>query len=174
MVCKKCGYQAGAGDAFCSKCGSKIENVSEPVVGKNSTKEESDKKIKSKARIFPGGSECTQSVVKAVKDCLTAENFETQVIQQYDNYIIQGKKDGALLKTFGVDKAVTVNVMKDNHDLIVEIGRGKWLSKAVGASIGMAIFLPALLTAGFGIISQMMLFSKIESKIDQVIARAID
>ncbi len=125
-----------------------------------------------KLRRFPNAGRHVEEVANFVKSLLEGEKLRTQMIRDGTDRIVQGVAESnegwvkIVKKGLGLEQAVTVSVAKKGHDLHLTIGAGKWMDKAVGGAIGMLIFWPAAVTAGWGVLKQKKLFDRIEREVE--------
>lgn len=117
-------------------------------------------------RAFRGKAEFASEVVAVVERSLMSKELQTQVVELESETIVQGQQKPSMLrKALGMDQAITVNIVTDGNDLKVTVGGAKWMDKAVGVGVGMLVFAPILLTAGWGAYKQKQLFDEVGSEI---------
>ncbi len=85
------------------------------------------------------------------------EKMVAQLLPLEDGkFIIQGRAQSGKLKQFvGMDRAITVTLTPyENDNFYVEIGEGKWVDKAVMATVSLFILWPLAVTSGVGFYKQ--------------------
>lgn len=121
-----------------------------------------------KALCFRDAARHIDDVCEFIKGLLEREKLEAQVIVEGGGRIVQGRdppQDGwikLVKKGLGLERAATVKLGARGYDLTMEVGDGKWTDKAVGGAVGMFVFWPAAVTAGWGVYKQRDLFQRIE------------
>lgn len=184
MKCSNCESIIDKDAIFCFNCGSKISKLEEKSDATSSspnnsgfgnpdeysgTRGKSQEKVRTK--FFYGKARYAHEVDKIVNRFLISRDLKTQIIEANNEIIIQGKKKPNVLnKALGLDQAVTVGISVEGDDIKVTVGGAKWIDKAVGATIGMFIFAPVLLTAGWGTYKQRQLFSEIEKEVEKFLS----
>ncbi len=133
----------------------------------------SNHRMGTKSFQFPGHAQHADDVADFVKGLLEAESLETQIVKDGRKRIVQGKASSQrawmtnLVKnSLGLDKAVSIVIAPSADFLEVTIGAGKWMDKAIGGAIGAAVFWPLLVTAGWGVYKQQLLFSQVGRNIE--------
>ncbi|MCB5230900.1 MAG: zinc ribbon domain-containing protein [Candidatus Cloacimonas sp.] len=158
MWCTECGKEVFEGDVFCGSCGAKLSDISENSSSSSQTNDETKAK-----RVYVGMSEHLNEAAELVRLTLENDRLQTNFIENENEIVVQGQKSSSFLeKAIGLDKAVTVILSIDGEDLIVQIGGAKWMDKAAGATIGLLVFWPTIITAGWGAINQNMLMDKVD------------
>lgn len=186
MKCTNCGSLIDEDARFCPKCGSQLfnpskkpVNISQPSHLDNSVPSNLDDDIgtrgnskqKIRTKYFYSKARHAHEVGKIVNRFLISQNLETQIIDVNSEIIVQGKKKPNIFnKALGLDQSVTVGISIEGNDIKVTIGGAKWIDKAVGAAIGLVVFAPVLLTAGWGTYKQKQLFSRIEEEIEKFLS----
>ncbi len=85
-----------------------------------------------------------------------------QKFNQGENiWIIQAKTQEEWKKYVALDKATNIKLEYNDNTLSVEIGSGKWLTKAAGAAIGWFVLWPAFFVAAAGSYQQMHLHNEV-------------
>lgn len=132
----------------------------------NTTTEE----VNMKGRVYPGGADKFVSLVEMLKDYCRNENIEIQTVEDTEMAVLQVRKTGLLRSALGMKKAVTIKIMKDSPDLIIEIGIGEWVSNLVASTVGSLIFTPFLLAGIVGAFLSTGFSNSFENKIDYFLA----
>lgn len=129
-----------------------------------------------KTFLHPGHARHLGEVVQRVEGILQSEKLLTQVIDDGETRMVQGKQEEqqkwkkVMRTTLGLEHAVSVSLTAKGDDLEMCIGAGKWMDKAVGGAIGAVVFWPAAVTAGYGVYRQKQLFTRIERDIETFLA----
>jgi len=172
MQCKECQSELQEGAKFCMNCGTPLQTEQSSEIMEIEQDQSTDRGTRGsqqqtgKTKFFYGKAKYLKDTVKVTERFLISKALITQVLESGIETILQGKKKPNFLRqAAGLDQAVTVNFSTDGNDLKATIGGAKWVDKAVGAGIGMLVFAPALLTAGWGIYQQQKLYTQIESEI---------
>jgi hypothetical protein len=119
-------------------------------------------------RRFPNAARYLDEVSGFVKTMLEDERLEAQVVANGGMRLVQGRDRPAeswvrfMKKGLGLERAATVKLDSTGNDLTLEVGAGSWTDKAVGGAVGMFVFWPAAVTAGWGVYKQRDLFQRIE------------
>jgi outer membrane protein assembly factor BamD (BamD/ComL family) len=79
--------------------------------------------------------------------------YETQVIDQGNALLIQGKK-GGVRSWLGMGQAITIMLEDTGNGLKVSIGGGKWVEQGAAIAVGLFVLWPLLLTGGMGMLMQ--------------------
>lgn len=161
-VCNNCGAELKADAKFCASCGA-------PVSSNNNIKQNTAKQ-NTKDRVFTGKGIYAGEVANMVKNYLIDQKLEAQMVQNGDEFIVQGKQPSNYMKyiksAFGLGVAATVNIKNVKGNLVVSMGAGQWVDKVVGGAVAWFILWPALLTTAWGIYMQKTLFVNIEKQIE--------
>ena len=159
-TCAHCGKVNQPGTKYCEDCGKAIGNydLPESKYSQSNTEVES-----SKRRTYRGQAGRLNSAAATVVQLFRSEGLDMQKIQNPGEVIIQGRKPPAWYKkVLGLDVAATVKLRVEGNDLVSEIGGAPWMDKAAGFGIGVFVFWPVLLTAGWGAYLQRVLFKRID------------
>lgn len=164
MKCNNCNSEIVGNEKFCGHCGTKIEQTE--VVESNDDQYPSEQNDSTKRRTYKGKADLMEKASDIIKNILLSEKLEYQIHKEIESIIIQGRKKPSFLKkALGLDMAATIKIEKQDQDLIVNIGGGKWMDKLSGGAIAWFVFWPALLTTGWGIYLQQSLFKKIDNQL---------
>lgn len=177
MKCKKCQTEIEDIAKFCPSCGNKVESpapAEEETVQFSSERNRSDgirgSQQSARIRTFYNKAEYAKDTVKVIERFLKDNDMETQIIENGEEIIIQGKRRQNILRTvLGLDMAVTIGLTVEGNDIRTTIGGAKWFDKAAGAVIGIYLIAP-LLTAGWGVYKQQQLFTQVEREIDSFLS----
>jgi len=94
-------------------------------------------------------------LAEALEEWYQSMGFETQILStQYRGMIIQARKEGFLRTVVGMSSAITVTVDQKETYLLIEVGGANWADKAAAGAIGLIVFWPTLVSAGFGAYEQ--------------------
>lgn len=184
MKCPNCESIVDEDAFFCSNCGSKISNSDQKSDANSSSSNNSGysntddysgtrgkSQEKARTKFFYGKARYAHEVDKIVNRFLISRDLETQIIEVNNEIIVQGKKKSNVFnKALGLDQAVTVGISVEGNDIKLTVGGAKWVDKAVGATIGLFVFAPVLLTAGWGTYKQRQLFSQIEEEVEKFLS----
>ncbi|MFM9960063.1 MAG: toll/interleukin-1 receptor domain-containing protein [Planctomycetaceae bacterium] len=128
-----------------------------------------------------GGANTTQSfyaqgvdlpdLFQSLEVWFQAQNFEVQQLTQPGGErIMQVRKRGAWRNALGMASALNVLFRSQSSQLVVEIGAGKWMDKAVVGTVSMFILWPLALTAAWGAWEQ----SQLPKRTFEMIGRFIE
>jgi len=107
------------------------------------------------------------SFIKGLTKWLESQNYNVQIITAPDGRkLLQLSQGGFFRNAIGMASALNVFFDHKGTNLVVEIGSGKWLDKAVAGGVGMIIFAPLAITAGIGAWQQAKMPEKIFNYID--------
>lgn len=111
------------------------------------------------------------SLAQAVENFLHYEKgLETQSGQTQQGYVVQGRQGSDGWKTIsGTSMAITVQFVQVGENVNVSIGDSKWSDKVGAGAIGLFVFWPLAVTAGYGAYKQKKLPEEIFSVIEKTI-----
>lgn len=90
-------------------------------------------------------------LVQALADWYRAQKFDVQVLDlPQGGVVIQARQEETWRNLLGVSSALNVALRRQGENLLVEIGAGKWVDKAIAAGAGLFILWPLLFTAAYG------------------------
>ena len=167
MCCPKCGKEQEEGAKFCTSCG--VEMALYQGVGQTGLHGW-------ETRCFPCTTEKFHGLLADLKDWLISQNFNCQQITgedrgTIDKYtVLQVAKKGGWRKFAGMSTALNIVLYQKPNHIIVEIGAGRWIDKAlVGAAAFPLLFWfpPLAFAAGFGTWQQIKLPKKIYQYISE-------
>lgn len=106
-------------------------------------------------RSYPVKNFPVRQLAESLEEWYQSRGFETQVLStQFRGLIIQARKEGFLRTVVGMSSAITVTLDQKETYLLVEVGGANWADKAGAAAIGLVVFWPTLVSAGFGAFEQ--------------------
>jgi hypothetical protein len=104
----------------------------------------------------------TERLISDLKAWLRTEEFDsTQVNTENQGVLLEIKKRGDWRKYVGMATALNILFHQSGDTLTVEIGAGQWIDKAGAGAVGMFVFAPIALTAGYGVWEQKKMPEKI-------------
>lgn len=108
---------------------------------------------------------------EAVENFLRYEKgLETQSGKAQQGYFVQGRKPSDAWKTIsGTNMAITVQFVESGQNVNVMIGDSKWSDKVGAGVVGLFIFWPLAVTAGYGAYQQKKLPEEIFAVIEKTI-----
>ena len=90
-------------------------------------------------------------LAKALTNWFGTQGFESQSLpSQAGGLIVQARKESTWRTVLGMAQALTVQIVPQDDNLLVEIGGAKWMDKGVATGIGLLVLWPTLVTAGIG------------------------
>ncbi len=90
-------------------------------------------------------------LVQALTDWYRAQKFEVQVLDMPGGgVVVQARQPEAWRAVLGMSSALNVVLRRQGDDLLVEIGAGKWVDKAIAGAAGLFILWPLFFTAAYG------------------------
>jgi hypothetical protein len=156
--CSKCHTQVQPGGAFCATCGTKL---SESPVAFDQPDDAPDME-RSTCRRFMCNPADTPRLISDTRGWLKSEGFDsTEVNTENQGVLLEIKKRGDWRKYVGMATALNILFQQSGETLIVEIGAGQWIDKAGAGAVGMFVFAPMAITAGYGIWEQKKMPEKI-------------
>jgi hypothetical protein len=167
MCCPKCGKEQKEGAKFCTSCGAEMTLYQ--GVGQTGLRGW-------EMRCFPCTTEKFHGLLADLKDWLINQNFNCQQITgadggTIDKYtVLQVAKKGGWRKFAGMSTALNIVLYQKPNHIIVEIGAGRWIDKALVGAVGGALifwFPPLAFAAGFGTWQQIKLPKKIYQYISE-------
>ncbi|MDD2228778.1 MAG: zinc ribbon domain-containing protein [Candidatus Cloacimonetes bacterium] len=160
LQCSNCGHSNNPSTKFCEECGQALGNIISNQNFENQASTETGSLTK---RTYSGRAGRLNGAATTVMKLFRAEDLETQIFEHPGEIIVQGRKPPSWYKkVLGLDIAASVKIYSEGNDLITEIGGATWMDKAAGVGIGLFVFWPTLLTAGWGTYMQNVLFKKID------------
>ena len=137
MKCSKCESVIDEDAIICSNCGSKLSNPVEDTSGFSDLDDHNGVRKKSQpkahTKFFYGKARYTHEVSKLVDRFLISHDLETQIIENNNEIIVQGKKkSNIIIQVLGMDQSVTVGISVEGNDIQITMGHAKWIDKAVG------------------------------------------
>jgi len=156
--CSQCGTPTQVGAAFCAKCGTK---VGEPEAVSDMPDDGPDMGTSTSRRYLCNPAD-TARLIADVRAWLRSEEFDsTQVNTETQGVLLEIKKRGDWRKYVGMATALNVLFEQTGETLTVEIGAGQWIDKAGAGAVGMFVFAPIAITAGYGVWEQKKMPDKI-------------
>ena len=107
---------------------------------------------------------------EALSQWFMGEGFEAQTLQAPGGLAIQARRTEGWRSWVGMSAALNVTLMQQGDQLTVQMGAAKWTDKAVVGAVGLLIFWPALIPAGYGAWKQKKLPDQVFQFIDQYVA----
>jgi hypothetical protein len=154
--CPQCQTKIEAGASFCARCGMRVE-------GSHATPDPDDSEMeRSSSRRYLCKSSDMPRLISEVKGWLKSEGFNSAETNAGDQGILlEIKKRGDWRKYVGMETALNILFNQSDDTLTVEIGAGQWIDKAGAGAVGMFVFAPIALTAGYGMWEQSKMPDKI-------------
>jgi TIR domain-containing protein/zinc ribbon protein len=156
--CPQCGTPAQAGASFCAKCGTRVgESLTVPDVPDDGPDME-----RSTTKRYLCNPADTARLIADVRGWLRSQDFDsTQVNTESQGVLLEIKKRGDWRKYVGMATALNILFEQTGDTLTVEIGAGQWIDKAGAGAVGMFVFAPIAITAGYGVWEQSKMPDKI-------------
>lgn len=102
-------------------------------------------------RVFHAPNLNMGQLVQALADWYRAQKFDVQVLDlPQGGVVIQARQEEAWRTLLGVSSALNVVLRRQGENLMVEVGAGKWVDKAIAAGAGLFLLWPLLFTAAYG------------------------
>jgi hypothetical protein len=156
--CPQCGTPTQMGAAFCAKCGTK---VGEPQAVSDLPDDGPDMERSTSRRYLCNPAD-TARLIADVRAWLRSEEFDsTQINTESQGVLLEIKKRGDWRKYVGMATALNILFEQTGDTLTVEIGAGQWIDKAGAGAVGMFVFAPIAITAGYGAWEQSKMPDKI-------------
>jgi hypothetical protein len=156
--CPQCQTRIEPGASFCARCGMRIEGslaVMDPTGDDSDMERSASRRYLCKAADLP-------RLISEVKGWLKSEGFNSTETNAGDQGILlEIKKRGDWRKYVGMETALNILFNHSGDTLTVEIGAGQWIDKAGAGAVGMFVFAPIALTAGYGMWEQSKMPDKI-------------
>jgi len=161
MCCPKCGKEQEEGAKFCTSCG--VEMTLYQGVGQTGLRAG----LRGwETQCFPCTTEKFHGLLADLKNWLISQNFNCQQKTIEDGgTLLQVAKKGGWRKIVGMSTALNIVLHQKPNHIIVEIGAGRWVDKAIAGSFWF--FTPAAIPVGFGAWQQMKLPKKIYQYISE-------
>jgi len=105
---------------------------------------------------------------EGVRQFFFSQGHESQIIQQGDVWVIQGKK-GGWRSWVGMGLAATVMVEPSEGNLKISIGGGKWLEQGAAIAVSMIILWPLFFAGVAGMAQQKQLITNLWSMADNFV-----
>ena len=104
---------------------------------------------------------------------MNEENMEVQILRTENNScVVQARTPKGIMRTVaGLDKVIAVKLTPiGDNNLVVEVGKGKWLDKGIAGGIGWFLCWPFAVTAIVGAYKQGSLPRKVLTNIESYLA----
>lgn len=89
---------------------------------------------------------------------------------QGGGYLVQAKdQDDGWKKLSGLTKAIQVQLIKADNNVIINCDFGKWSDKIGAGAVGMVLFAPLAATAAFGAVKQSQLPNEVFAEVEKYI-----
>lgn len=154
--CPHCSAQVDGGSAFCSACGS--------TLAAHGNSKAQDSKVR---RYVCSPGDCPR-LIADLKHWLDGEGFDSQQMPtEHQRILLQIKKRGGWRNLVGMSTSLNIVFGQSSDTLMVEIGAGKWIDKAVVGTVSIFVLWPLAVTAGVGAWQQMKMPEKIFDYIER-------
>ena len=125
----------------------------------------------SEQRMFHAPNLNMGQLVQALAEWYRAQKFDVQVLDlPQGGVVIQARQEEAWRSLMGISSALNVVLRRQGEHLVVEVGAGKWVDKAIAAGAGLFVLWPLLFTAAYGAWRQSKLPQRTFEFIQQYIA----
>jgi hypothetical protein len=156
--CPQCQTRIEVGASFCARCGMRVEGshaLPDPAADDAEMERSSSRRYLCKEADLP-------RLISEVKAWLKSEDFNsTETNAGEQGILLEIKKRGDWRKYVGMETALNILFNQSGDTLTVEIGAGQWIDKAGAGAVGMFVFAPIALTAGYGMWEQSKMPDKI-------------
>lgn len=99
-----------------------------------------------------------------------SKNMIAEGCKAQDGYFVQAKdQDDGWKKISGLSKALQVQLIKAENNVIVNCDFGKWSDKVGAGAVGMVLFAPLAVTAAVGAMKQSKLPEEVFSEVEKFI-----
>ena len=107
-------------------------------------------------RTFNLGTATVDQLARSIETFLMAQgNFEVQLVEGSDGWVVQARQRGSWRQFIGQDKALQARLLASGPGVVtVFVGQGKWIDKLGVAAVGALWLWPLVVVAGFGAYSQ--------------------
>ncbi|WP_075187741.1 TIR domain-containing protein [Teredinibacter haidensis] len=183
LFCKNCGNKNGGGSKFCGNCGSGLSAaveglIREPEIEPKETSgyqtPEPAESPDTQRRTFICSAERAQSLIMETEKWLEAQGYECQKIHTEEGaLLLQVTKVGAWKKLIGMATSLNVVFYQKGDSLVIEIGAGKWIDKAVAGTVSLFVLWPLAVTAGIGAWQQIKMPEKVYDFIDAYLRKSV-
>jgi len=121
-------------------------------------------------RTYPIRDFPVMQLAEVLDDWYISMGFETQILNtQYKGILVQARKEGFLRSVVGMSTAISVTINQLESHMQIEVGGANWADKAGAAAIGVVVFWPTLVSAGFGAYEQSKMLKQSWDVIDRYI-----
>ena len=155
--CPQCQTKIEVGASFCARCGMRVEGshaIPSPA-------DESEMERSASRRYLCKEADLPR-LISEVRGWLKSEDFHSTETNAGDQgTLLEIKKRGDWRKYVGMETALNILFNQSGDTLTVEIGVGQWIDKAGAGAVGMFVFAPIALTAGYGMWEQSKMPDKI-------------
>lgn len=121
-------------------------------------------------RTYPIRDFPVMQLAEVLDDWYISIGFETQILNtQYKGILVQARKEGFLRSVVGMSTAISVTINQLESHMQIEVGGANWADKAGAAAIGVVVFWPTLVSAGFGAYEQSKMLKQTWDVVDRYI-----
>jgi hypothetical protein len=125
----------------------------------------------SKTRRYACASGDAARLIADVKNWFDGQGFDSQqLLTESQGVLLQIKKRGGWRNFIGMSTSLNIAFNQSDDILIIEIGAGKWIDKAVVSTVSLFLLWPLAVTAGFGAWEQMNMPDKVFAYISSWLA----
>ena len=97
-----------------------------------------------------------KALAEEIRQYFFTTGHESQIIQQGNVWVVQGKKTG-WRSWVGMGLAATMKIETTSNGMKVSVGGGKWLEQGAAIAVSMLVLWPLLITGGVGMTQQKQL-----------------
>jgi hypothetical protein len=158
MACRQCRAPVQPGSKFCSVCGTAQTDEDRLPIATDVPS-----KRRSKQRKYACLPSDTPALINDLKNWLDAQQFDCQQMSTEDHdLLIQIKKRGNWREFVGMATSLNIVLHQSGDTLSVEIGAGKWITKAAAAGVvSLIVMWPLAVMPGYGAWEQMKMPDRI-------------
>jgi len=110
-------------------------------------------------RLYEVDNPNVKQLAETLRQCFFNKGLESQIVEQGETFIVQGKKSGWVVY-LGMGQAATVMLEPQAANLKISIGGGKWLEQGAAMAAGLWLLVP-LFTGAFGMAQQKQLIDEL-------------
>ena len=121
-------------------------------------------------RVYPAQGIDVQHLGQSLSDWYAMQGYKSQSLPGPSGGVMVQATKGSGWITTATNQALTVNLIPQGDNVIVQTGGARWADKAVSGVVGLIVFWPLVALPAYGAYKQQQLITDTYSFIDQYVA----